>query len=751
MHVCHEQYHVVLEPWPKASEKYLYVCPDRPDLECYGTGCNGWGVQTNQKAFAALAVLAAHPDLDETRAGMSRDEMLDHALRMLRFCLESHIEGPYHCTDGTSWGHTWISALGTERMMHGVEAVEQYLTDADHNLLRRILISESNWLLDEYDIVAGTVKNNRPESNLWNGALLHRTALMYPDLPRAAAYREKGSRFLVNAISIASDASATAPVDGRPVSEWYVGDNFFESFACNHHGYLNVGYMVICLSNAAMLHFAFRKRGLKPPEALYHHVRDLWQLVKQLTFPDGRLTRIGGDTRVRYCYCQDYAIPAWLMMIDRFGDLDCVRFEAGWLAQVEKEMAANGDGAFLSKRCRQLEKVSPLYYTRLEADRAVTLSMGAHWRRVLDIPRSAPDKPEPAAAHFAWHDEYHGASFHRSAKRAVSWVWRAAETPQGLCLPADGSDLAEWRLNLVGEIHGQGRINFQDVIEHHEETFEGGFITWGRTTVRSRQMVAEGRPDDNELCTQDVVFAALPDKTTAILLQRAVTSNRRSYVNSVKGLHLLIPNDIFNGNRRVYYSGCGARELQGVGSREELLTLKSSWVNIDDRIAVIRIYGASPLCIYRPGGRQIGLRQRQSLANTQAGGMLYADEICSPCRLGLRPCDPNTLLYDIGFVIQVGVTHEEAANYARTATCVRLNSSSPPDVRAMLVDGTDGKTYLLVANLGKETARVELKLPNAKRLTDLLTAQTVSLQNNILSQRIAGETAVLFESEHTRM
>ncbi|HOS43749.1 MAG TPA: hypothetical protein PK794_08670, partial [Armatimonadota bacterium] len=341
----------LLTPWLSAAERQLYRPPDRPDLLCYGTGYNGWGVQTHQKAFAALAVLAADPTYDAARAGITREALTGRALAMLRFSLASHHAGGYHCTDGTPWGHTWISALGVERMMHGVEALASHLTDADQALLRAALISESDWLLDHYDILAGPVQHNKPESNLWNGALLHRTALWYPDAPRAAAYREKGTRFLVNGISVADDATSDIGYDGRPVSAWFIGENFFPSYALNHHGYLNIGYMAICLSNVAMLHFTYRQRGLEAPAALYHHARELWALVKACTFPDGRLLRIGGDTRVRYSYCQDYAIPMWLLASAAFDDPHAAAFEAGWLEQVAREMASNGDGSFLSSRC----------------------------------------------------------------------------------------------------------------------------------------------------------------------------------------------------------------------------------------------------------------------------------------------------------------------------------------------------------------------------------------------------------------
>ena len=92
------------------------------------------------------------------------------------------------------------------------------------------------------------------------------------------------SKFLLNGICLPDEAKSEKIIKGKPLSEWNVGANFFESFALNHHGYLNVGYMVICLSNIAMIHFAYKKRGLKAPEELYHNAYGLWQLIKKGRF-----------------------------------------------------------------------------------------------------------------------------------------------------------------------------------------------------------------------------------------------------------------------------------------------------------------------------------------------------------------------------------------------------------------------------------------------------------------------------------
>ena len=50
----------LLKNWVAFSQKHLYICPERPDLICYGAGEHGhWGVHTHQKAFSAFATLAA--------------------------------------------------------------------------------------------------------------------------------------------------------------------------------------------------------------------------------------------------------------------------------------------------------------------------------------------------------------------------------------------------------------------------------------------------------------------------------------------------------------------------------------------------------------------------------------------------------------------------------------------------------------------------------------------------------------------
>ncbi|MCK4982484.1 MAG: hypothetical protein KAS17_06150, partial [Victivallaceae bacterium] len=442
----------VLEKWVQAASKYFYTPTGSPDIMCYGTGeSHHWAVQTNMNAFAAFAVLVTSPDLDENVIGMSQKELLNITLKMLRYTLRTHLCGENFCSNNKKWGHSWISVLALERMMHGFDAIQEFLSEDDKSAMRIILESESNNILDHYEIVAGIETDNKPESNIWNGALLLRTVAYYPDTTRKSEYLRKATAFFINGISIPSDETLTKVFNGKMVKEWHIAPNFTKNFSLNHHGYMNVGYMVICLSNIAMLHFSLKACGIAPPEEVYFHARELWDAIKLFTFSDGRLLRIGGDTRARYCYCQDYAIPMWLFVLDQYDDIDALQYESAWLRQVIKETVYNADGSFLSKRLETIARQSPFYYTRLEGDRAVTMSYGAYWRRSY---KSLPQQihSNSKEAEILWQDEFHGATMVRDANRIAAWVWEAAQKPNGLCVPSDRSDMAVWQHNLSGEL-----------------------------------------------------------------------------------------------------------------------------------------------------------------------------------------------------------------------------------------------------------------------------------------------------------
>ncbi len=737
-----KDYIKILTSWTEAAVKHLYSPVDKPNFLSYGTGYDNWGVQTHQKAFSAFAVVATDPWVKKT-IGSQQEELLECALKMLRFNLESHKTGNYTCLDGKKWGRTWISMLGIERMMHGIDAISSKMSQEDFDSLKRVMLYEANYLVDEVEVKAGRTTNNCPESNIWSGTYLYRTAMMYPQADRREEYLEKGTCFLVNGISLAADSLNSEVINGRPVATWFVGDNFFDSFALNHHGYLNVGYMYICLSNIAMLYFAYRLKNLPIPKVLLRHVSELWQLTKLCTFPDGRLCRIGGDTRIRYCYCQDYALPSWLMMYDICGDVSCKTFEENWFKIVKQEVDFNGNASFLSARCSDLEKISPVYYTRLEADRAATFSMAAYWKRLLEImPIKEQCTKEPFSTE-TWHDSYHGAILLRGTNRISSWCWKSAEPPQGLCLPSDRSDMAEWRNNCAGQVIGQGRQNNQTAIRYKEYLFKGGFSTVGTTELSSLGFF-EGQTDEI-MGTNNIAFTILPDDVTAIVMQKCVSSPRRIYFNEVKGFFYNMPNDIFNGSVRRYSSACGSFEtIGGNNGREEIIDTKSLWLNVDGCLGFIGVYGAESFFICRPPKRQAGLKLGQYEKKVISTG-LWIDEVCFPFIKGPFSADANSVVFDIGCVILTGTDSKTTSSYHETGKARQIPTGQYKDVKAMIVKSADGKDYLQIVNFGVETAFLKIPFKNCQMAVSMIGKPVADIKKDVIFVSVEPEDIELLQ------
>jgi hypothetical protein len=402
------------------------------------------------------------------------------------------------------------------------------------------------------------------------------------------------------------------------VRERHVGANYFPNYALDHHGYLNVGYMAICISNAAILHFDARRQGFGAPETLYFHQADLWQAVRRFLFADARLLRLGGDSRVRYAYCQEYLLPALLLAADHFRDPHALELASHQIDLMEQEAAAGPDGAFYSRRMADLGRRNLHYYTRLESDRACVLGMLLAYLPLVNPP-PAPAEPFNLSTAGSWAEPEHGALLERSSRRIASFSWRAHGLSQGLCLPADGSDLAEWSLNLAPVVRfleddGAANGSHRRLIRYTQHSFPGGFTTCGAVMEGVEIAVDEGAHTTDQAVSH-VAFATLPDDQTCVGLQLVrAAPDRVGYLWELKGLHLNLPNDLFNGFQRSLHTATGTLLLQSPPAQDEILPLGSAWVNIDDRLGVLLLDGAPRAAAQPLGGpprRQIPLAVRR--------------------------------------------------------------------------------------------------------------------------------------------
>ena len=689
----------LLERWCEWSEQHVAPIHGSPALSGYSPYYLHWGVQSNWNYVAATATLAAQPEVHGT------DRWRDRAMSALRLALATHVTGDRTCGDGHPWGHSWISMLGIERAMHGVAHLLGAFTESDADALRRVIVSEADWLLHHaargrnIGLFAGKWNSsgqNVPESNIWSGALLWRAAAMFPNEPGAASWKDRAHDYFVNGVSVEADACDRTMVAGKPVAERHVGANFFPNYALDHHGYMNVGYMAICISNAAILHFDAKRAGFERPESLDHHQRELWSTLKRMLFSDGRLARIGGDSRVRYAYCQEYLLPSLLYAADRFSDPDALTLAEAQLALIELESRANTDGSFYGTRVAYLRDGNPHYYTRLESDRAVALAAFLNYRPLVDAPPASRLTFDERTSG-DWVEHEHGAVLTRGVRRFASFSWRARELGQALCLPPDESSLAEWSRNLcpivrfLGDTDQHGTAH-RRLISGDVESVAGGFVAYGSIMEGIDVTIDEGASCTDQAVTQ-LVFAALPDDRTCVVLQRVVAaSDRTGYVTEVKGLHLNVPNDVLNSGRRTVHSQTGESVLHSAERIDTAVRIAGPWLNIDNVLGVRLVYGADSLVIDRSCSRRGG-----------AYRSLFVDEVCAGVHLGPRRLAPGEVLVDLGAVIIAGTDSRETQTIQATSI-----ATDDPHVRGVCVRGADGRDHVVAANFGPGDSAIVL-------------------------------------------
>lgn len=644
----------------------------------YGTGeAAHWPVQSNFNVAGALGVVAT----TEEKLPFPKDEFLELALRFFRYGLETHITNGMPATDGKCWGNSWIAVLGLERAAHGFNALAPYMTGDDREKFWHLRLNESDWLLN-YPVKAamtGASGENRPESNIWNGGFLLRTAVDYPDAPNHDAYLEKACAFLLNGLSHPLDAASETLYRGRPLREWHAGFNFTPNYSLDHHGYMNVGYSAISLSNLAMLHFWFKEKGMTPPDELYLHVRDLWNVMRNFVFDDGRLLRIGGDSRSRYTYCQNYMLPVLLFVQDLFGEASAVMQEDKWLKIVQTERSRCYDGSFFGERLSSIRRGSWYYYTRLESDAFLSLSCGAYWRRKFALMQPSASSPVPQTSE--WNDDYHFADLQRTGSTIRSAVRKGAEGPVLLCLPADRSDLAEWSGNGFARVSGYCTgVKF---VSGFHKKLPGGFLNAGKAYWVEDGAWGEGEEHYDILESRSAV-AALPDGRSMIVLEQ-LRVMKECTLESVRGIAWKVPNDVFNGMKRSF-RGENFKSVLESFPKQRLVETHSGWLNVDNCFSLILGYGADSLKISSPEERQGEIHSARALRS------LYMHEICSSAVFENRRFMKGEMVADTAYAAVAGATSEE------TPAFWLKKVASPKEIRCVEFQTADGRKFRFSAN-----------------------------------------------------
>jgi len=573
-------YRMVLERIPLWAEAGWREVPGHgPDLAVFGEG----GHEENSlrslgNALFAYAFLASSPGYDATVSGVSQECLRQRVVCGLRYMARSHVTGDLTCLDGKPWGDHWQSAWWTARMAAAAQRLWPQLAPADRMLVERVLVHEADRHLTRRP-PGGEFANTRSEENAWDAEVLAWASGLFPAHARAAAWDAKAREFMINTLSVRTDRTDNSLVDGQPLRNQVTTVNVHDDFTIENHGAYQFCYMACPLHSLSWCYYAYTVTGRRPPQALFHHFRDVWGVIRGTYLYDGRFAYLSGKDWARYAYGLYFIMPPLVVLQNEFGDADARLLERDRFRLFEWEQRQHGDGGLFSGRFTH--NVMAGWPHEYETDGMALLALAA----ALHGDRAAPIATPPqdfqravAGARLSPACEW---LYARSPRAFASFSWRMLQNgwSLGLFVPAGGDHLVEWgRNNLCGALRIGGREVPHNKVRHVEQIAGCCVATTGQ---RSFAAAAQGAP----AAVQTLTFVGLSDQGLAVVIDR-VGAEGHFVLDSQQPLTLYLANDLFNGNRRRVRHALGEVEVVGVGGTAQRLELRSAWLNVDQTLGL---------------------------------------------------------------------------------------------------------------------------------------------------------------------
>jgi hypothetical protein len=614
------------------------------------------GARAMGNVVFTAALLAADPDY--VPAHGNREDLLRKARAGLAYMTHGHVTGHGACADGKRWGGVWQSAWWATRMALGAKLIWPQLDEAARAAVERVVVYEADIQLPRI-VPTGLAEDTKAEENAWDAEILATACALFPAHPHRSLWWEKLCEFACNTFSVASDLHSDARVDGKPVRDWVHTVNLHSDFTLENHGAYHFCYVASPLHSLAWAVYALRSQSVAPPEALAHHVAEVWARVKP-TFMGRRFAYAGGQDWARYTYGAYFIVPALVWLQSLLEDGDASAIELARLDTLAEEQAENSDGSFFGKRFTQ-----PHYQgqpAKYETDCYANIALAYCLRRTLE-PKVLATPPDSLAENLsACHVSPEcGIAYLRSPKLFASFSWRTLTGPHPLALfvPLADESLAEWQANnLCGRLL-LWREDPSAVWIRGMKAEANGFRIQGTVVYRGRG----GRI----LYTHELDYSVDAQAQTSRIRSRFV-AQAKFFLRRAEGLCLAIPNDRFNGFSREVISTSGSQQvvfdpakrpywLQGRNLFQRIIRrlrreiwedgpqykIAGDWVNIDGVFGIINLDKAQP-----------GFLLRSPLGRNLPDASLHYDILYSPVRNLNRNVVPGEEILSTDFLLIAG-------------------------------------------------------------------------------------------------
>ncbi len=585
-------YLTFLERFPLYAESIWHFDPLVPEDGYWGTGrSDNNNMRILGSAIFTTAVLIASPDYDSTVSGVPREQLTERLNAALRYLVATHVTGSRTGVDGKPWGKqpaAWLSSWVLAKTLAGCSLVWDQLDPLTKAGLRRVVEYEAEYQ-QRQPAASRADGDTEAELNAWNGEFMGWAAVVFAEHPRAQIWYEKAQDLFMNTLSVYADTEDTRIVEGKAVKDWVYTTNVHPDFTIEGHGGWHFGYAAAPLHSLAWGYAAFVLNGRRPPETVFHHVSEVWDVLKRLHLYQGRFAYLEGKDWARYAYGLAFILPALVMIEQKYADADARTIEGLRFHTFEWEQRQNNDGSVFGQRILPVHTgiFSMVYETDCYAN--VGLAFLLHQYKEPIAPTPSDDYQRRIAGSFR--SSYSNFVVARSPRAFISFSWQdlIGDRPMGLFVPGD-DHIVEWQFrNLTGRFTVAESPNLTTFVDHRDVLFHRGFATVGNIEHRGSQ--------GERFIEQRWAMVALADLGLAILIDQSRALRDLTLLEQV-GLEYSLPNDLFNGNERTLKWPGGGITLQGVSDQPgDTLYVKEDWINVDEKLSFIRIEGDAPFFV----------------------------------------------------------------------------------------------------------------------------------------------------------
>lgn len=564
------------------------------------------GIRTNANFLYISAFLASNHELtldDETRL-----HWLEISKQSLNYLIEGHLTGLGRCKNGGQWGGHWQSAWWTTKLVLGAKFIWDAITKEQRKGVETVLEYEANRHLDRL-VPSGIFGDTKAEENAWDNEILCVAYNHFSAHENKSKWHAKIIEFGLNTLSISADRSDYSTVDGKVVRDSVYTCNLHSDMSIENHGSCHFCYIASPLLSITWSFHSFLLSGNTPPEALFHHVQDLWEASKPL-FLDNRFAYIGGKDWARYTYGLYFILPVLVMFQARFSDEDARLIETLRTKTLFAEHQQNNDGSFYGNRVTRNRFFGQS--AKYETDCYVMCVLSYLLRKQLN--------PSPASTTLdVFRRKYTKLSSSNESRTAFtsfpkhfssfSWSTITTDWPMAIFIPRGCDDMAEWaESNLVGKLRFFGRAEALGVRSSREMPDKKGVEIVGLTAYRD---------NSRELFEHKIKIEMLEDM---MIVESLAVIKNDFWVKAFEPVCFNVANDYFNDFSRQYtfdheqlavkfdpnYQDEFQRKLPGklrkvykkgkefLGKNAEYKYFKTNWVNVDNKLGIIKVFGSKP-------------------------------------------------------------------------------------------------------------------------------------------------------------